>query len=178
MFKLFRDRQLIQSDTQLSLQLRQNGKLKNAVGHLVEDYNLQLEADSIVIQGALGWAKQKQMTPLNLMILRVVMLTVGRFYPNQVRRLLQKLLITGKDAAPFKFVRQLQWQDGAWLVTDELKSDAWDQVESAGIGGDQTSIYVVMSRTFQRGQLQPWLDLTDKAKALQPGQILKLQRKL
>ncbi len=181
-FKLFRDGKLVQSDTQFSLQLKQGGKLKNAVGHLVEEYNLKLEDDSIVIQGALGWAKQKQMTPLNLMILRVVMLTVGRFYPNQVRKLLQKMLITGKDSAPFKFVRQLKWngndQTGAWTVTDELKSDAWERVESAGIGGDQTSIYVVMSRTFQRGQLQPWLDLTEKAKALQPGQILKLERTL
>jgi len=181
-FKLFRDGKLVQSDTQFSIQLRQGGKLKNAVGHLVEEYNLQLEDNSIMIQGALGWAKQKQMTPLNLMILRVVMLTVGRFYPNQVRKLLQKMLITGKDSAPFKFVRQLSWegdvQAGSWTITDELKSDAWERVESAGIGGDQTSIYVVMSRTFQRGQLQPWLDLTDKAKALQPGQILKLERKL
>lgn len=179
-FKLFRDGQLVQSDTQFSLQLKQGRQLKNAVGHLVGDYNLQLETDSIIVQGSLGWAKQKQMTPLNLIILRVVMMSIGRFYPNQVRKLLQKLLITGNTSAPFKFVRHLQWQEaadaGQWLVTDELKSEAWEQVTSAGIGGDQTSIYVVMSRTFQRGQLQPWRDLTDKIQALQPGQIFQLKR--
>jgi len=40
------------------------------------------------------------------------------------------------------------------------------QVLTAGIGCDQTSIYVVMSRTFQRGQLQPWLDLTQSVRLL------------
>jgi hypothetical protein len=177
-FKLFRDRQLILSDTQFSLQVKQGGKLKNAVGHLVGDYGLNLEADRLTIQGQLGWAKQKQMTPLNLLILRVVMLSVGRFFPNLIRKLLQKMLITGKNPAPFQFVRQLQWIDGQLQVSDELKSDIWSQVRSIGISGHQTSIYVVMSRTYQVGQLQPWLDLTDRLAHLQPGQTLGLDRRV
>jgi hypothetical protein len=68
-------------------------------------------------------------------------------------------------------------QHGQWYVTDELTADSWQNVVAAGIGGDQTSIYVVMSRTFQKGQLQPWLDLTDKVKHLAPGQALILERK-
>jgi hypothetical protein len=35
-----------------------------------------------------------------------------------------------------------------------------------------------MSRTFQMGQLQPWLDVTDRLKSLKPGQVLKLERTL
>ncbi|MEO1590514.1 MAG: hypothetical protein AAFU71_04380 [Cyanobacteria bacterium J06632_22] len=177
-FKFFRDDRLVFSDTQFSLQVRQGSKLKNAVGHLVGDYQYQVNADQITISGPLGWAKQKQMTPLNLMILRVVMLTVGRFFPNLIRKLLQKMLITGKTEAPFRFKRQLSWQGNQWQVQDELTAERWDSVMTAGIGADQTSIYVVMSRTYQPGQLQPWQDLTPQVRQLSPGQSLKLERQL
>ena len=104
-FKFFRHNKLILSDTQFSLQVKAGSKIKNAVGHLVGDYQYDIQDNQITIDGPLGWAKQKQMTPLNLMILRVVMLTVGRFFPNLIRKLLQKMLITGKNDAPFKFQR-------------------------------------------------------------------------
>ncbi|MEM8542509.1 MAG: hypothetical protein AAGF66_00765 [Cyanobacteria bacterium P01_H01_bin.119] len=177
-FKFFRGDRLILSDTQFSLQVRQGRKLKNAVGHLVGPYDIQLTDREIVIRGALGWAKQKQMTPTNLMILRVVMLTLGRFFPNLIRKALQKVLITGKKPAPFKFERRFTWQDGTWHVADRLTAEGWDAVASAGIGVDQTSIYVVMSRTFQRGQLQPWLDLTPQVQRLTAGEPLTVERTL
>ncbi len=180
-FKCFRDGQLIASDTQFSVQILSGhrfSQLKNAVAHLVGSYPSQVEADAIAVSGPLGWAKQRQMTPLNLLILRGVMLTVGRFFPNLIRKLLQKVLITGKEPAPFTFSRQFHWQAGAWHVTDELRAESWERLHSVGIGGDQTSIYVVMSRTFQAGQLQPWLDLTEKAETLNKGEVLRLERRL
>ena len=177
-FKFFRDDRLVLSDTQFSLQVRQGSKLKNAVGHLVGNYRCQVEDDQITVSGPLGWAKQKQMTPLNLLILRVVMLTVGRFFPNLIRKLLQKMLITGKTEAPFRFKRQFTWQDNQWYVKDELMAKSWASVLTAGIGSDQTSIYVVMSRTYQSGQLQPWNDLTPQIRRLAPGQPLILERHL
>ncbi|MEL7068341.1 MAG: hypothetical protein AAGN15_06755 [Cyanobacteria bacterium J06581_3] len=181
-FKFFKGNQLVTSDTQFSLQLRQGPHLKNAVGHLVGPYNIEVGSDEITVRGALGWAKQKQMTPVNLLILRGVMFTVGRFFPDLIRKLLQKVLITGKKPAPFEFTRQFRWQKNSWQVTDELKiSDGladWDDVVSAGIGVDQTSIYVVMSRTFQPGQLQPWMDLTAQVRGLKPSEPLRVVRVL
>ncbi|HEY9699240.1 MAG TPA: hypothetical protein V6D10_18420 [Trichocoleus sp.] len=176
-FKLFQDNQLIASDTQFSLQVRQGNQVKNAVAHLVSDYTIDVAEDEIIIRGKLGWAKQKQMTPLNLMILRVVMLTIGRFFPNLIRKILQKVLIVGKKDAPFQFTRRLVWREGHWYVSDELRADSWENVLSVGIGCDQTSIYVVMSRTFQIGQLQPWLDLTEKLQSLKLGESLIIERK-
>ena len=175
-FKLFRGGELLASDTHLSIQVREGGSLKTAVGHLIDDYHVDVGEDEISISGRLGWAKQKQMTTINLVILRAGMLTVGRFFPNLIRKLLQKMLITGKSRAPFTFSRVLRWKDDAWSITDELHADDWRGVEAAGIGCDQTSIYVVMSRTYQKGQLQPWLDLTDEARKLKPGESLKLER--
>ena len=177
-FKLFRDGKLIVSDTHFSLQVREGKKLKNAVGHLVSNYKVTLETDRITVAGSLGWAKQKQMNSVNLIGLRLVMLSIGRFYPNLIRKILQKILITGKNKAPFQFQRSLSWSDGKWHITDELSAESWDTVVTAGIGCDQTSIYVVMSRTFQPGQLQPWLDLTDRVKQLGNGESLKLERSI
>ncbi|MEL6555195.1 MAG: hypothetical protein AAFQ63_17280 [Cyanobacteria bacterium J06621_11] len=182
-FKFFRENHLILSDTQFSLQVRQGNKLKNAVGHLVETYDVHIGENDVVIRGNLGWAKQKQMTPINLLILRAVMFTVGRFFPNLVRKLLQKVLITGKTAAPFEFERRFCWQaegtqGGTWQLTDQLTATDWSQVVSAGIAADQTSIYVVMSRTFQPGQLQPWLNLTSDVKRLSANETLTVERRL
>ena len=175
-FKLFRRGKLIASDTQISLQVRQGKKIKNAVAHLIDNYAVTREDNKITIQGQLGWAKQKQMTTFNLIILRIVMLTFGRFFPNLIRKLLQKVLITGKNKAPFQFQRQLSWEHDRWVVRDEITSENWQHVKNGGIACDQTSIYVVMSRTFQLGQLQPWLDLTPQMKTLAPGETLKLER--
>jgi hypothetical protein len=176
-FKLFKDGKLLISDTQFSLLVQEGKKVKNAVAHLVSDrYKVKIEENEIAIEGSLGWAKQKQMTTFNLVILRLVMLTVGRFFPNLIRKILQKVLITGKKNAPFTFSRKFKWLGGQWQVIDELYAESWEEVIAARIGGDQTSIYVVMSRTFQMGQLQPWLDCTEQVKQLQPGQSLKLER--
>jgi hypothetical protein len=177
-FKLFRDQKLVASDTQFSLLVQDGNKRRNAVGHLVDDYQIKLESDQIAIAGNLGWAKQKQMNPLNLMILRLVMLSVGRFFPNLIRRSLQKILITGKQTTPFKFSRRLAWQDGQWRIEDSLSAESWDNVLAADLGCDRTSIYVVMSRTFQPGQLQsPW-NLSDRLAHLRPGEPLNLTRYL
>ncbi|URD50976.1 hypothetical protein M5J74_03080 [Chroococcidiopsis sp. CCNUC1] len=175
-FKLFRNNQLIASDTQFSLLVKEGKKIKNAVGHLVGNYAIALEQNKITIQGQLGWAKQKQMTPANLMILRIVMLGFGRFFPNLIRKLLQKVLIVGKKDAPFWFQRQLFWENGKLQIIDELKAQNWENVIAADIGCDRTSIYVVMSRTFQIGQLQPEWNLTEEVKQLAPGESLKLER--
>ena len=175
-FKFFSEGKLVHSDTQFSAMVSA-GKLRNAVAHLVGQYQVELEADSVTIRGDLGWAKTKGMTTFNLVVLRALMLSVGRFFPDLIRKLLQKLLITGKSPAPLAFCRTLAWQGARLEVRDELRSSAWDKVRAVGIGALQTSIYVVMSRTYQAGQLQPWLDLTDKVRALKNGEALKLERR-
>ncbi|HVG19461.1 MAG TPA: hypothetical protein VNI02_10430, partial [Blastocatellia bacterium] len=175
-FKLFRDGQLLASDTHLSVQVRGGRSPRTAVGHLIDDYQVSVEEDEISIKGALGWAKHKQMTTIKLMILRAVMLSAGRFFPDLIRKLLQKMLITGKSRAPFTFSRVLRWRGDSWGITDELRAGDWGEVEAAGIGCDQTSIYVVMSRTYQRGQLQSWFDLTGEVRRLKQGEALKVER--
>src|SRR6185295_4872036 len=177
-FRLFRDGKLVAADSHLSLQVRSGVKTANAVGHLIDDYEVELNENGVEVRGTLGWAKQAQMTPFKLVVLRCVMLTIGRFFPNLIRSVLQKLLITGKRVAPFEFSRSLSWANGNLRVADELRAGSWREVAAAGIGCDQTSIHVVMSRTYQPGQLQEWLDLTDEIRKLKPGEALKIERLL
>jgi hypothetical protein len=177
-FKFYRKNQLVISDTHVSVQVDMGRTIRNAVAHMVDDYQVKVEMNEILIQGSLGWAKQKQMTPTSLLALRFATLSFGKLFPNLIRILLQKFLITSKNEAPFTFSRRIQWEDGTWKVVDELSARSWKRVRAVGIGCDQTSIYVVMSRTFQTGQLQAWHDLTEKIRSLAPGQSLKLTRTL
>ncbi|MCI0454374.1 MAG: hypothetical protein L0Y68_05195 [Candidatus Dadabacteria bacterium] len=176
-FKLFRNTKLVAGDTQFSLEV-ENGEIKNAVGHLIDNYKTLISENDILIEGSLGWAKETQVTPTKLIAFRFLTITIGRFFPNLIRKLLQKMLITNKKEAPFAFSRLFRWENGSLIITDELRAKSWKNVVAAGIGCDQTSIYNVMSRTFQVGQLQPWLDLANEIQKLSPGQTLKLERKL
>ncbi|MEM1425579.1 MAG: hypothetical protein AAGF75_03355, partial [Cyanobacteria bacterium P01_H01_bin.130] len=177
-YKIFRGDRLTASDTQFSLLVAEGKKLKNAVGHLVDEYDITVDKDSIGIQGKLGWAKQTQMTSPKLIILRLVMTTVGRFFPNLIRSILQKILIVGKQDSPFRFARRLTWdtETEQWCISDDLQGGDWRTVKAIELGVDATSIYVVMSRTFQRGQLQESWDLGDRIVNLAPQEPLHVEQ--
>ena len=176
-FKAFCGDTQVCSDTQFSVQTK-GAPVRNAVAHLVDEYSANIGEDVITVEGALGWAKQTRMTTVNLIGLRGVMYTVGRFFPNLIRRLLQRMLITGKKMAPYTFKRSFVWKDETLMIEDELNAETWGDVAGAALGVDQTSIYVVMSRTFQAAQMQPWQDLTGQIKNLKNGESLKLSRQI
>ncbi len=177
-FKCFQGGRLAASDTQVSLQVRAGSRVRCAVAHLMGEYETEIAEEAIFVRGRFGWARQTLMSTFKLLVLRTVMLTFGRLFPDLIRRLLQRLLITGRATAPFRFSRRLEWNGSAWTVRDEVGAEDWQSVEAAGIGGDQTSIYVVMSRTFQASQLQPWLDLTARVRELGKGEPLVVERTL
>lgn len=164
-FKLFRDGELVISDTGWSV-LERSGRHGNAVSNLMSgDYSITVQDGRLEVSGSLGYAKHKQMTPLNNVVLRLFMLTVGRWFPDLVRSILQRLLITGADSSPFSFSRTIEWVDGQWAVRDTL-SGPWKDTKAVALGRDQTSNYNVMSRTFHSGQMTPWTDLTAELKHL------------
>jgi hypothetical protein len=176
-FKLFRGDGLVASDTHLSVVCGRGQRRRNAVAHLAGDYEHVVGDDEIVVRGDLGWAKHRRMTPRDMVVLRLVMVTAGRFLPNLVRWLLQRMLIVGKRPAPLRFERRLRWREDTWEVEDHLWARRWDDVREVAIGTDQTSIYVAMSRTFQVGQLLDWTHLGERARGLAPGAPLTLVRR-
>jgi len=179
-FKLFRDGALAASDTGPSIRM-QDGR--TAVCHMIptdpDERSVTVDTDQIAVSGRAGWAKQRLMGVLDSLILRTFMLLLGRLFPDLVRRLLQRMLITDAKPAPFRFERTLRWEDGQFVVCDRLTANRWEDVAAVGIGGHQTSIFVIQSRVFQPGQMAaPWLDLTDGLGELRPGQPLDLERRL
>jgi len=171
-FKLFRAAKLLASDTQASATINAAGKNRNAVGHISGDYDYRLEDNELTVGGRLAYAKQSLMTPSRMIVLRLLMLVFGRFFPNLIRRILQRLLITGRIDAPISFQRRLLWREGGWEVHDRFTSEAWGSVQSFGIGSDQTSIYVAMSRTYQPARTQSWIDLTDRVPTSSGGALI------
>jgi len=175
--KLFKDDRLVASDTQFSVVQRHRRRLRNAVGHLVDRYETRVTADTISVCGSLGWAKQRRMNTIEFLLLRLFMLTAGRFLAGTVRKVLQRLLIVGKREAPFRFEREICWRDDAWEIRDRLHARSWRGVHAVMLGCDQTSIYVATSRTYQEGQLSGWVDLSDRVAALRAGEPLTLVRR-
>ncbi len=176
-FKLFRENKLILSDTHFSLQVRQGRQIKNAVAHLMSSYTIHVEQDEVLIEGGLSWVNPNQLSPLKLVLNRVFMLILGQVFPNQIKNFKKDEILRGKQDAPFRFTRRFRWEINQWHIIDELYADSWRGIISAGIGCNQTSMDIPPSRTFQQGQLQPWLDLTDDIRKLAPGQCLKLERR-
>ena len=174
-FKLFRDGKQVMSDTQLSFKMKDG---KTVVCHMIDNYQVTVAENEILISGNAGWAKQKLMAPLDNLVLRSFMFFVGRFCPNLVRRLLQGIFITHKKVAPFRFVRRLRWRNDAWHILDQVHSYSWRDVDVASISGHQTSIFVSQSRPYQAGQHQLSIDISDRIRALEPGDTLELERTL
>ncbi len=178
-FKTFLNGQLVATDTQLSLLCKHRGNAtRNAVAHLLGGHARLVEDNKVTIKGSMSWAKHKMMTPARLLLLRVFMLTFGKRYPNLVRRVLQKMLITGRLSAPFCYERVFEWGEDSLLVRDTYQSKDWKLVLDAGISGHQTSNYVVMSRVFTPSQLQPWFSLNKQVKTAIESGKLELERML
>jgi hypothetical protein len=175
-FKLFYDNHLILSDTGPTL--RTNRALV-AVTHIESKNTVTIEDDRLIVEGQMCWAKGARLTPFSNIVFRTFMLIVGRIWPDLVRRILQRLLITGRTDAPFRFRRELTWNGVTWSVRDTIHAlRGWAKVTEAGIGGFQTSTATVMARVFEPNQLQPWLDLTPRMQALCDNEPLELEREI
>jgi hypothetical protein len=175
-FQLYEGAQLLCADTGPTLRL-DDGRV--AVTHLEGIAGSTIEADRITVWGHMAWAKSQLLTPAKSIILRTLMLTVGRFFPDLVRRLLQGLLVTGRKDAPFRYRRTLEWRDGAWEVEDEIVAEqGWAGVRQAGIAPYQTSVTNVMARVWSAMQLQPWLDWSDRLAGLGARDRLVVRRRL
>ena len=131
-FKLFRNASLVVSDTGPSLQLDQKGRV--AVTHLDGGATIRVDDDEIAVDGRFAWAKTARLTPVKNVALRLMMLSFGWFCPNLVRHLLQRVLVTGRAEAPFRYRRVFRpIEGGGWSVYDEINADhGWSKVRSVG----------------------------------------------
>ncbi|MFN4038470.1 MAG: hypothetical protein ACK4IB_03970 [Erythrobacter sp.] len=173
-FRLFDGETLLRADTGPSLRLA-DGQV--AIANLDGASVLERTADRLVIEAPLAYAKSTLLTPFKSIVLRGIMLTAGRFFPDLVRRMLQKLLVTGRKDAPFRFRRSLVWEGDALVVEDELRAEqGWQIVAGAGQSGFQVGLTTVMARVWEPAQFQEWQDLTGRIAALGPDEPLVVRQ--
>ena len=106
------------------------------------------------VEGDFCYRRRNQMTVLKQLILRAWVLVIGRFNANLTRSLVQKVAITGKPKAPYRFARRIEIEDDRVVVTDRFPADM--PLKRLSVGSDATSIYVANSNVYQESVLCPW----------------------
>ncbi len=152
------------------------------VTHLMDRYEHSVDENSVRVGGTFGFARYRVPTPLTAALFHLFMTSVGRFFRNPVRALLQKLLIVGKGPSRLRFQRTVQF--GAIVrVVDEI----WDErphrdgrarLVRLYAGTEHSSIYVAMSNAYQSACLLPWTDLSPHLEELGRTGNVKIERSL
>jgi hypothetical protein len=139
------------------------------VSHLVDDHEVDVDAAAgrITVRGKLAIRRHQLSTPTKQIAFRAVNLSVGRFKPDLLRSVLQKVLITGKPKSDVRFERTIHLGDDDIRIEDRLDTGGSDtRFVRLSAGSDATSIYVANSNTFQESVLLPWVDLTEHIRDL------------
>ncbi|MGF1572584.1 MAG: hypothetical protein ACFCU1_05880 [Sumerlaeia bacterium] len=177
-FKVITPQGPLESDTGLIGRLN-DGKV--VVTHVVDNHaSIQVDetARKITIVGKFQKRSSPLPTPFKQIIFRVLLLTIGRFDANLVRRLLQKILITGKNVQPIGFSRSIEFGDQKISVFDEVRIEPEEKrnFKDLAAGSDATSIYVANSNVYQDSVLIPWKWFTNKVRELNEKRKVQINR--
>lgn len=110
-------------------------------------------AGGFVTEGRFGWSKRALNSPLRMIALRVLGLTIGRVAPDLLRCLLQALLITGVKPARAQFRRVVRWiAEDRLEVVDEWRIAAPARFERGVLSALIAPRAVVQSRVWHPAQ--------------------------
>ena len=160
-FKYYNDQQCLISDTGLIGELS-DGRV--IVSHLQDEKHVVEaipEQGLLNVKGVMSVRSGKLATPFRQILFRILNMSLGRFFPNVLRALLQRLLITGKKRTDLHFERTIECGKGLLRVTDHIPTGA--SFTRLSIGSDATSIYVAASNVYQESTIScSWLDAPEK----------------
>lgn len=163
-FRVYRDGRLVANDSGPTIVTERDRVL---VSHLGHDADVTDDGDVVTIVKRFAPTKSELMTPFKLIVLRMVMLTVGRWCRTLVRKLLQRRLITGSDGAPFLLTRRIERTEEGFRVTDIIVRDPnAPRVKHLRLGVGQTSMYIAVSQPWSPAWLLPWTNLDDRVDEL------------
>lgn len=154
--KIFDSKGCIASDTGLVGELADGTVV---VSHLVQHdskftENFDKTLSTLEVQGDFCIRKANGMTVFKQLLLRLWLVTIGRFNANLTRSIVQKIAITGKPKTPYRFKRVISVNSKEVKVTDFIPGNM--PLKRLSIGSDATSIYVANSLVFQESRLSPW----------------------
>jgi hypothetical protein len=178
-YKIFSNDEHICTDSGLIAEVEVGRRTATVVSHLIDDYPVTSGKEFIEVSGRFGYIRRPLPSPLKFLLFRLGLLTFGRFFPNLVRRLLQRWLILGKRKAPLSFRRRFEFSDGVSVQdTIRIEDPAIRRVRRLYVGTDHTSIYVATSNAFQDACLQPWVDVEQALTLLNSTGEASITRKI
>lgn len=175
-FKLFRDKDLVLTDTG-PVCVFDSGKV-GVVNRMAET---QVSSQKgIRVKGRFLSVKRRLASPWKQVVFRVMLLTIGRFSSMRdiLRKLLQKILITGEKSAPASFERTLALTEDGLDVQDWIFLTGKNSVKKLFISTDKVSIYTAMAECFQSGALLPWIDIYSHVDELNSKRHVRIVRHL
>ena len=153
--KAFTEEACAASDTGLIAEL-DTGRV--IVSHLMDPaHSVQADPErgAFTVEGCFSFRRSKLSSPLKMIIFRALNITVGRFFPNLLRLIVQRLLITYKARTPYRFRRSIRFEPDQVVVEDALPDPI--PIKRLSAGCDATSIYVANSNVFQESVVRiPW----------------------
>ena len=129
------------------------------VSHLVQkdskiNHNTHENGTTLEVEGDFCIRKPNGMSVFKQLLLRIWLVTIGRFNANLTRSIVQKIAITGKPKTPFRFKRIIEIKAQKTIVTDYFPENM--PIKRLSVGSDATSIYVANSLVYQESRLSPW----------------------
>jgi len=132
------------------------------VSHIVDDYKITADPASgtYTAEGQMCRRKTRLATPRKQIAFRSLNIGLGRLFPNLLRSILQKILITGKPRTDYRFRREVRLgADDIEILSEINKPAGGADFESVHLASDATSIYVANSNVYQRSVLLPWREM-------------------
>jgi hypothetical protein len=149
------------------------------VSHLIDPGHriLRCGDGDYEVAGLLSRRRANVSTPFRHILLRLFMLTIGRWAANMVRRVLQKILITGRTRTAIGFRRRIRFDSQSVEIEDEIELPSGVEMDGLAFASDATSIYVANSNAYQASVLKPWFDLRDRLGTLNRERRLLVRRR-
>jgi hypothetical protein len=173
-FRIYRGTDLVANDSGVAIVTEDDRLFVSHLGHHAEVTD---DGEAVTSTQRFAPARGELMTPFKLVVLRLVMLTVGRWCRTFIRKLLQRRLISGKNTAPFTLARRIERTDSGFCVTDTITpAPRAPRARHLGLGVGQTSDYVAVSQPWDPAWLLCWTDLDDRIDQLNAGDPVEVVR--
>ncbi|MDD5643858.1 MAG: hypothetical protein PHO00_00200 [bacterium] len=175
-FKIFRGEDLIASDSGFLCEFS-DGKI--GVSNRIEGKKSYREKPCCV-RGELYYYKRKLMSPSKQVVFRLILMILGPFprISGMLRRILQKILITGKKKAPVSFKREFSLEEKGLTVEDSVFLGGKKNVKRLYFAANKVSIYIAMAECFNKNMLLKWRQFSaDDIKTLNAERKTKIIRR-
>ncbi|MBN2190393.1 MAG: hypothetical protein JW728_04185 [Candidatus Aureabacteria bacterium] len=175
-FKVFRDEKLIHADSGFLCEFS-DGKI--SVSNRVSA-RAHSGSDPCHIKGIFYYYKRRFMSPAKQVVFRLTLIVLGPFpcISKAFRKVLQKILITGKKEAPLSFERRFSLEEDGLVVTDLLLLTGGKTVNRLYSTTDKVSVYIAMAECFNRNMLMKWRQFAeDEVKDLNKARKLEITRR-